>query len=117
MNVLSRLKLWQKLAMLVVAMAVPSALLGLSYLSDSNAQVALAQDEIEGAGYEQALGGLLLETANHRGRLFAMLAGNGVERDALGVSDTAMEKRIAAVDASDARVGARLQVSTGWQAI
>ena len=32
MNFLSRLKLWQKLAVLVAAMAVPSALLGIFYL-------------------------------------------------------------------------------------
>jgi len=49
MQFLNRLKLWQKLALLVVAMAVPTALLGVFYLSGANAQVALAADEIEGA--------------------------------------------------------------------
>ena len=42
MNFLSRLKLWQKLALLVIAMAAPSALLGIFYLSGANSQVALA---------------------------------------------------------------------------
>ena len=59
MNFLSRLKLWQKLAVLVVAMAVPSALLGIFYLGGANSQVALAKDEIEGARYVQAVGGVL----------------------------------------------------------
>ena len=43
MNFLSRLKLWQKLAVLVVAMAIPSALLGIFYLGGANSQVALAK--------------------------------------------------------------------------
>ena len=47
MQFLNRLKLWQKLALLVVAMAVPTALLGFFYLSGANTQVALASDEIE----------------------------------------------------------------------
>ena len=61
MNFLSRLKLWQKLAVLVVAMAVPSALLGIFYLGGANSQVALAKDEIEGARYVQAVGAVLAE--------------------------------------------------------
>jgi len=72
MNFLSRLKLWQKLAVLVVAMAIPSALLGVFYLGGANSQVALAKDEIEGAKYVQALGGMLAEAANHRSRLSAI---------------------------------------------
>src|SRR3984885_13675445 len=52
MNFLSRLKLWQKLALLVTAMAIPSALLGIFYLGAANSQVALAKDEIEGARYK-----------------------------------------------------------------
>ena len=35
MNALSRLKLWQKLAVLVVAMAAPTVLLGFFYLERS----------------------------------------------------------------------------------
>src|SRR5260370_32421431 len=66
MNFLSRLKLWQKLAVLGVAMAVPSALLGIFYLGGANSQVALAKDEIEGARYVQAARGGMAPSANHR---------------------------------------------------
>ena len=61
MQFLNRLKLWQKLALLVVAMAVPTALLGVFYLSGANEQVALAADEIEGARYVQSVGAVLAE--------------------------------------------------------
>src|SRR5579872_1999034 len=108
---LSRLKLWQKLAVLVIAMAVPSALLGIFYLSGANRQVALAQDEIEGARYVQAVGSVLAEVANHRSRLFAVLAGETAHRDEVSASEADMLKEMAAVDESDSRVGARLRVS------
>jgi methyl-accepting chemotaxis protein len=117
MKFLSRLKLWQKLAVLVIAMAVPSLLLGVFYLSAANAQVALAQDEIEGARYVQTVGAVLAELANHRGRLFALLAGETTSRDEVSASETGMARDIEAVDASDARVGARFNVSDTWQSI
>jgi methyl-accepting chemotaxis protein len=117
MNFLSRLKLWQKLAILVTAMAVPSALLGSFYLSDSNAQVSLARAEIDGGRYMQALAGLLMEITNHRGRLFAVLSGDASAREDLGRSETEMEKRVADVDRSDAEVGARFKATDTWKSI
>jgi methyl-accepting chemotaxis protein len=117
MQSLNRLKLWQKLAVLVVAMAIPTALLGVFYLSGANAQVALARDEIEGARYVQSVGAVLAEAANHRSRLFALLTGDAARRDEVSASETDMDRLIAAVDASDARVGAQFKVSDAWQSI
>src|SRR3979490_1506775 len=111
MNFLSRLKLWQKLAVLVVAMAIPSALLGIFYLGGANSQVALASDEIEGARYVQAVGGVLAEASNHRSRLFALLTGDAARRDEVSSSESAMDKLVSDVEASDARVGSRFKVS------
>ncbi len=117
MNFLSRLKLWQKLAVLVVAMAVPSALLGIFYLGSANSQVALARDEIEGARYVQAVGAVLAEMTNHRGRLFAVLTGDTASRDQVSASETDMQRYIGEVDASDSRVGGRFKVAEAWSAI
>jgi methyl-accepting chemotaxis protein len=117
MNFLSRLKLWQKLAVLVVAMAIPSAVLGIFYLGGANSQVALAKDEIEGARYVQALGGLLAEAANHRSRLFAVLTGDSAGRDQVSASESEMQRHIEEVDASDTHVGARFKVSEVWSSI
>ena len=88
MQFLNRLKLWQKLALLVVAMAVPTALLGVFYLSGANAQVALASDEIEGARYVQSVGAVLAEASNHRSRLFALLTGDAARRDEVSASES-----------------------------
>jgi len=117
MNFLSRLKLWQKLALLVVAMAVPSALLGIFYLGSANSQVALAKDEIEGARYVQAVGAVLAEVANHRSRLFAVLTGDTASRDQVSASETDLQRYIEDVDASDNRVGGRFKVAEQWSSI
>ena len=117
MNFLSRLKLWQKLAVLVVAMAVPSALLGIFYLGGANSQVALAKDEIEGARYVQAVGGVLAEMANHRSRLFAVLTGDSAGRDQVSASESEMQRHIEEVDASDSQVGSRFKVAESWSSI
>jgi len=117
MNFLGRLKLWQKLALLVAAMAVPSALLGVFYLSGANAQVALAQDEIAGARYTQGIGAVLGELANHRSRLFAVLTGDTTGHEALAASESEMDQHIAAVNSSDARVGVRFKSSEAWESV
>ena len=117
MQFLNRLKLWQKLALLVVAMAVPTALLGVFYLGGANAQVALASDEIEGARYVQSVGAVLAEASNHRSRLFALLTGDAARRDEVSTSESEMDKLIAAVDSSDAKVGSKFKVSESWQTI
>ena len=49
MQFLNHLKLWQKLLLLVVAMALPTALLGGFYLSSANPDVRPARSEIGGA--------------------------------------------------------------------
>jgi methyl-accepting chemotaxis protein len=117
MSFLNRLKLWQKLALLVVAMAVPTALLGVFYLGGANSQVALAQDEIEGARYVQSVGAVLAEASNHRSRLFALLTGDAARRDEVSSSEADMDRLLAQVDASDARVGGKFKVSEAWQGI
>ena len=117
MNSLSRMKLWQKLAVLVVAMAVPTVLLGVFYLSGANTQVALARDEIEGARYVQSVGAVLAQVADHRSRLFAQLTGDASGHDAVASAEAQIEKLIGEVDASDAKVGTQLKVTAAWQAI
>ena len=117
MKVLSRMKLWQKLAVLGIAMAVPAFVLGFFYLSTVDAQVRLAEDELDGARYAQAIGVVLSEAAHHRNRLYAVLAGDGGGRDQVVASEAAMEKAIAAVDTIDTQVGARYKVSAGWHAL
>ena len=83
MQLLNRMKLWQKLAVLVAAMAVPTALLGVFYLSTANSEVAQARNELAGADYAHQIGAVLADVANHRSLLFAVLTGDASRRDEL----------------------------------
>ena len=117
MQLLNRLKLWQKLALLVAAMAVPTALLGVFYLSAANSEVAQARNELAGAGYAHQVGALLADVANHRSLLFAVLTGDTSRHSELTESEAAIDKAISDTDASDSAVGARLGVTDEWQGI
>jgi methyl-accepting chemotaxis protein len=117
MQLLNRLKLWQKLALLVAAMAVPTALLGVFYLSAANSQVAQARNELAGAGYAHQVGAALAQVANHRSLLFAVLTGDTSRRDELTQSEANIDKAIADIDASESAVETRLGVADEWQGI
>src|SRR6185437_5762924 len=90
MQFLNRLQLWQKLALLVAAMAVPTALLGVFYLSAANSQVAQARNELAGADYAHQVGAVLADVANHRSLLFSVLTGRIVKLGNLVVGRSAL---------------------------
>jgi methyl-accepting chemotaxis protein len=117
MQLLNRLKLWQKLALLVAAMAVPTALLGVFYLSAANGEVTQARNELAGAGYAHQVGAMLADVANHRSLLFAVLTGDTSRRDELLTSEGAIDKAISDIDASDSATGERLGLADQWQSI
>ncbi|MGH8268643.1 MAG: methyl-accepting chemotaxis protein, partial [Steroidobacteraceae bacterium] len=117
MQLLNRLKLWQKLALLVAAMAVPTALLGVFYLSAANGEVSQARNELAGADYAHQVGAVLAHVANHRSLLFAVLTGDSSRREELTESETTIDKAISDVDSSGSAVAARLGVNDEWQGI
>jgi methyl-accepting chemotaxis protein len=117
MQLLNRLKLWQKLALLVAAMAVPTALLGVFYLSAANSEVEQARSELSGAGYAHHVGAVLADVANHRSILFAVLTGDTVRRYELIAAELSIDKEMADIDRNDSATGSRLGVSDDWQTI
>jgi len=117
MNFLSRLQLWQKLALLVVAMAVPTLLLGTFYISQANETVSRARHELQGGRYSEALGKVLAEVVNHRGRMHALLNGDTSKRDATVASEADIDKLAAAVDAVDAEFGTSMKSTQAWQSV
>ena len=117
MQALNRLKLWQKLGLLVVAMAIPTALLGVFYLSAANREVSQARNELDGARYAHRLGAVLAEVSNHRSELFALLTGDSARSGDVTRSETRMRTLLSAVDTVNARAGVELGVSGRWRAI
>ena len=117
MKFLNQLRLWQKLLLLVVAMAVPTALLGVFYLSAANREVASARSEIEGARYAHRLGAVLAEVANHRSQLFALLTGDQRRAADVSASEARLTRLMADVDTLNASAGRRLAVNRQWRSI
>jgi len=68
---LGRLLLWQKLALLVAATAVPAVVLGCFYFQQTVAGIRQARGEIDGTRYIKALGSVAAELLTHRGREYA----------------------------------------------
>ena len=114
MQLLSRLQLWQKLALLVVAMAVPATLIGVFYVSAADEQVSQARTEMDGARYLDALGNFVTEIASHHARAFTFLNGDAARKNAVITEQAEVDKQVADVDAVDSELGKRLHVSERW---
>jgi nitrogen fixation/metabolism regulation signal transduction histidine kinase len=116
-QVLNRLKLWQKLGWLVLAMAIPAALVGFFYLRLANTQVSQAREELDGARYLQALSTVEGEQLTHRSRSFVFLSGDAPRKHDVISQQESVDKEIGQMDALDAEIGKRLGVSDTWQAV
>ncbi|MGB6449735.1 MAG: methyl-accepting chemotaxis protein, partial [Steroidobacteraceae bacterium] len=117
MRVLDRLMLWQKLSVLIAAMLVPTALLAVFYLSETNGVVQEARSELDGARYLQAVGSTLALIASHRSRSHAFLTGDTSRKDDMYAAESEIDQQLAVVDALDAEYGERFKSTTQWQAI
>jgi methyl-accepting chemotaxis protein len=117
MTFLSRLRLWQKLALLVTAMAVPTALVGVFYLSWATEQVTQAREELEGARYLDELGAFDAEIIAHHARAFTFLNGDASRKSDVVSQQETVDRHLTAVERVDAESGRRLGVSDQWQAV
>src|ERR1700722_3784990 len=116
-QVLNRLKLWQKLGWLVLAMAIPAALVGFFYLRLADTQVSQTRDELDGARYLQGLSAVEGEILTHRSRAFVFLSGDAARRGDVVAQQEEVEKQIAAMDALNADLGAELRVADKWESV
>ncbi|HKT72912.1 MAG TPA: methyl-accepting chemotaxis protein [Steroidobacteraceae bacterium] len=114
---LGRLRLWQKLALLLAAMAVPAVLLGCFYLSRASADVQQARDEAAGVRYLQALGEVSNALLAHRDAAFAFLSGDKARSGDVASQTDEVDRRIAAVQSLDERLGKRFNVTDAWQGL
>ena len=115
--VLNRMKLWQKLGWLVLAMAIPATLVGFFYLRLANGQVSQARDELDGAAYLRALGVVEGEIFTHRSRAFVCLSGDAARRNDVASQAEEVERQIIALDKINATVGKRFGVDSQWEAV
>jgi methyl-accepting chemotaxis protein len=116
-QVLNRLKLWQKIGWLVLAMAIPVALVGFFYLRLADSQVSQARDELAGAHYLQGLSAVEGEMLTHRSRAFVFLSGDTARRGDVVAQQEEVEKQISAMDALNADLGKQLGVADKWESV
>jgi hypothetical protein len=118
MSVLERMKLWQKLAAVVLTLSVPTVVLSVFYFAGLNADVVHARDAIDGERYTKSLGDMLSEIGTHRSRLReARATPNATTSAALAASDKKLDQIVAEIDGIDARVGQHFNLTEQWQAI
>ena len=116
-QLLNRMKLWQKLGWLVVAMAVPICLVGFFYLRLADTQVEQAREELDGARYLQALSDVESGIITHRSRAFVFLSGDAARRNDVVAQQDEVDKQITVMDAVDAQLGGQLGAASAWQSL
>jgi methyl-accepting chemotaxis protein len=114
-SILGRLLLWQKLTLLVMAMAVPAVLLGCFYFTQAVAAARQAHSELDGARFLRALADVAGEMLTHRGREYAFLSGDKARHDDVIAQEAVTDKAIADVDPLVSEMGERFGISKSWQ--
>ena len=117
MNLLNRLNIWQKFALLVAALCVPIALQAYLLVAEKNVAIDFARKEIVGTQYLQPVRTLLQHLAEHRGTSNAYLSGDASFREKISAKQSQLAEDINAMDAIDARYGGTLDSTSAWQAI
>src|SRR5215469_12447851 len=116
-QLLNRLKLWQKLGWIVLAMAIPAALVGFFYLRLASTQVSQAREELDGARYLQALSAVEGEQLTHRSRSFVLLSGDTARKNDVIAQQESVDKEIGQMEALNAEIGKQLGVADAGQAV
>ena len=108
--ILDRLRLWQKLALLVAAMSLPATLVGFFYLRSSGSALSQARAELAGGEYLRALGNLYADVAVHEQRAYALASGDAASAPAVRTAADRTDTALARLERIDARLGERFGV-------
>jgi methyl-accepting chemotaxis protein len=117
MKLLGHLKLWQKLALLIAALLIPTLLAGAFYWRTVNEAIVVTRDELNGARYLQPLGALFTEILDHGANSHAVLNGDTSHREAVTASEARIASLIATIDPVDAQLDGQFDTSSKWQIV
>ena len=113
---LDRLRLWQKLALLVVAMSLPATLIGFFYLRSCGHALRQGRAELAGSAYLRALGSLYADVAIDEQRAYALASGDTASAAAVHAATERADAALARLDRVDTRLGERFGVRRDFQA-
>jgi methyl-accepting chemotaxis protein len=117
MNLLLKMHLRQKFALLLLAMALPTVLVAVFYLSQSNRAVSTARNELDGARYVQLVGSLLARVTRHRTVTNALLSGDTSGRAEGARLESYVETEIEQLDRLDTELGGRFDTNAIWHEV
>ncbi|MHB1871562.1 MAG: methyl-accepting chemotaxis protein [Steroidobacteraceae bacterium] len=107
---LNRMKLWQKLAVLLAAMSLPATVVGYFYLTDATGALNQARAELAGTGYLSAIGQFDAAVIEHESRAFVLASGDASRAPAVQAAAAAADAALAKLQQVDARLGVRYGV-------
>ncbi len=99
MNFLNKMKLWQKLALMVAVLMIPTVYLVTLLIEEKNISINSSQKEMAGIEYLQPVYSLLLHVMEHRGIVYLQLSGDTG-------SNTRLEEKQQAINADLERIAA-----------
>jgi methyl-accepting chemotaxis protein len=117
MTFLSKLKLWQKLALIVSALLLPTALASTFYIRTMSSAIDVSRLEIAGAEYLLPLGALQRELLNHRGLVGVAVADDARHRDGLARSESEIRKLSTEITTVDRELNEIFGTSPQWKLI
>ena len=117
MRLLGHLKLWQKLALLVVALLIPTAVASAFYIRTVSDAIEVTREELAGGRYLRPLGAVYGEMLNHRGSVHALLSGDKSRAAAVAASASQIDRLMAVVDPVDTELSSQFATSAQWRAI
>jgi methyl-accepting chemotaxis protein len=122
MNLLNKMKLWQKLALMVAVLMVPTAYIVTLLIEEKNISINFTQKEMAGIEYLKPVYSLLLHVMEHRGMVYLQESGDTGINTRLDEKQQAINidlERIAAVEiihGISLNTSMRLTaVKNGWQ--
>lgn len=115
MKLLGRLKLWQKLGLLVIALALPTVIVGTLYVRNLSTVVSSLDLELDGGRYIERLSVVLNEVVSHRGRAAAHLSGDATAKERMLAIQTNVTTAIQEVEAAEFKLSS--DATARWSTI
>ena len=117
LTTLNHMKLWQKLAVLVLAMSLPATVVGFFYLRSRSGGLEQSRAEFAGSAYLRAIGSFQAAVLSHEGRAFALASGDASRTAATQAATAAADTALSKLQTINARLGLRYGVRRDFTAI
>ena len=114
---LNRLKLWQKITVLLLAMSLPAVLVGIFYWRSVSGRLHQVRAESAGVRYLGAIGSFESAVVTHEGRAFVFASGDAAARTAVLAARQEANEALRRLSSVNRELGERYGVRRDVQAI